>query len=157
MPVALISFGSNVNPERNVPEALRALAAKTRILSVSPVYETPPVGREDAPRFLNGAVRIETDLSPEALEEKVLHLIERDLGRVRTEDPNAPRTIDLDLVFYGDRMLRDPAAYAFVAVPVADLEPDRVHPVGGKTLAELASAWTDAFPRRRDVEARILS
>ncbi len=63
------------------------------------------MGKTDQPNFLNAAVLIETDLTAAELKEQVLQVIERELGRVRTADKNAPRTIDLDIALFGDQVL----------------------------------------------------
>ncbi len=137
MPRAVIAFGSNIAPEKNVPEAMRRLARAVRVLVISNVYRTPPVGNPDDPPFLNGAVLVETESSAEELRERVLRRIESELGRVRTSDPNAPRTIDLDLVLYeGEEPSPDLFDYAHVAIPVAEVAPD--WPVGEKQVAEIA-------------------
>ena len=137
MPRAVIAFGSNIAPEENVPEALRRLADAVRVLAVSDVYRTPPVGNPDDPPFLNGAALVETDLPPQELRERVLRRIESELGRGRTSDPNAPRTIDLDLVLYeGQEPSPDLFEYAHVAIPAAEVAPD--WPVGETKVEEIA-------------------
>lgn len=159
MPRACIALGSNIQAEHYLPEAVRRLAARCRVLAVSPVYETAPVGKTDQPNFLNAAVLIETDLSAEALKTQVLQVIERDLGRVRTADKNAPRTIDLDIALFGEsvldvgaRHIPDPdiLRYAHLAVPLAALAPDLRHPETGQTLAEIARNLPAAGLRVRE-------
>jgi 2-amino-4-hydroxy-6-hydroxymethyldihydropteridine diphosphokinase len=151
--LALVVFGSNIDPERNLPRALTRLRQRTDVVAVSNVYRTQPVGRADAPPFLNAAVALRTQRPPAALKRDVLRPIERQLGRVRTTDRNAPRTIDLDLVLYGDRVVDDPQTglrlpdpdietRAHVALPLAEVAPDFEHPVRGETLAEIAQAVT---------------
>lgn len=142
---ALVAFGSNIDPERNVVEAVRALAARVRLVRVSPVYETPPVGAPGSPPFVNGIVVIETDLPADALRRDVLRAIEAACGRVRSSDPNTPRPIDLDLVSHGDEVFEDPASAAHVAVPFADLFPDRA----------AASRERAGFRRRPDLDERL--
>ncbi len=141
-----VSLGSNIEPERNLPEAARRLASRFRLLAVSPVYETAPVGRTDQPNFLNAAVLIETQLSPQALKEE-LREIEQVLGRVRTVDKYAPRSIDLDIVLFGEaergdspQRIVDPEIWQHphLAVPLADLAPNLRHPQTGETLQEIA-------------------
>jgi dihydroneopterin aldolase/2-amino-4-hydroxy-6-hydroxymethyldihydropteridine diphosphokinase len=144
-----ISLGSNIDPEHNLPEAVRRLAAHCRLLAVSPVYETRPVGRTEQPNFLNAAVLIETDLGAAQLKARVLGVIEQELGRVRTADKNAPRIIDLDISLFDDQVLDvghrhipDPDILRFphVTQPLADLAPGVRHPETGQTLLELAQA-----------------
>lgn len=153
----LITLGSNIDRERNIQRALAELERhpRLRVLAVSPVYVTPALGADGQPSaqadFANAAVRAETDLEPAALRQ-VLRAIESAMGRVRTEDKFAPRPIDLDLAFYGrevietgGRPLPDPDVlrFAHVAVPLADVAGEWVHPQTGQTLAEIAAALTN--------------
>ena len=142
-----IALGSNINSERNLREAVRRLSLHCRLLAVSPVYETAPVGKTDQPNFLNAAALIETDLTAAELKTNVLQVIEQELGRVRTEDKNAPRTIDLDISLFNEevldvegRRIPDPdiLRYPHIAVPLADLAPQQHHPETGQTLEQIA-------------------
>jgi 2-amino-4-hydroxy-6-hydroxymethyldihydropteridine diphosphokinase len=147
----LIAMGSNIDPERNLRQAVRRLAERCDVLATSPVYETAPVGKTDQPNFLNAAVLIETVLDAGALKAQVLRAIERELGRVRTEDKNAPRTIDLDIVLYRGQVVDpDVRRYAHVAVPLADLAPEIRDPETGQTLAAIAGALPASGLHRRD-------
>ena len=147
----IILAGSNLDKERCMPEAVRRLRRHpdVNVRSVSACFESPSVGGpDDAPDFLNAAVLASTALDPEALRD-VLHEIEDRLGRVRTEDPNAPRTIDLDIVYYGD-LVKDfdgwsipdtnAETQAHVAVPIAEIAPRWVHPVSGRTASDIAQS-----------------
>ncbi|MBI4565219.1 MAG: 2-amino-4-hydroxy-6-hydroxymethyldihydropteridine diphosphokinase [Planctomycetes bacterium] len=152
---AFVAFGSNIDPERHVVEAIRRLAELVRLLRVSPIYETPPVGAPGAPAFLNGVVEIETELPRERLIADVLRAVEDQLGRRRTANSNAPRTIDLDLILFGGEMHADPARHAHVAVPLADLVPDWIHPLQGASMAVLRARFKgeeERFRRRPDVD-----
>ena len=153
----IIAAGSNVDRERCMPAAIRRLRRHPDIWvrSVSPCYESPSVGGPaDAPDFWNTAVLASTVLDPESLRDE-LRKIESDLDRVRTSDKNAPRTIDLDVVYYGDLVkdfddwsIPDPDAetYAHVAVPVADVAPQWIHPVSGRTAADIATETASQHP-----------
>ncbi len=155
---AVIAVGSNIQPEKYIPAAISLLADKVSLLAVSAVYETPPVGAPGTPPFLNMAVLVATDLAPPELRERVLQPIEQTLERVRHADPNAPRTIDLDLVLYAGRgytyQAPDVIKYAHVAIPVADVVPD--WPVGeSHTVLDIARRFqreATRFRRRPDVE-----
>jgi len=145
---AYLSLGSNVDKERNLPRAVELLAAAGRLLAVSRVYETAPVGRGDQPNFFNAAVLLETDLELEAFKNRVISRIEDELGRVRDpQDKNAPRTIDIDISLWNDEVrevggmtIPDPQIlrFAHIAVPLADIAPDHLHPLSGETLATMA-------------------
>lgn len=160
----VIAIGSNIRPEKYLPAAVAALSEVVRVLALSGVYETPPVGAPGTPAFLNMALLIETDLPAQRLREAVLRPIEEKLGRVRTNDPNAPRTIDLDLVLYEDQgrvwvLDEGLTRHAHVAVPVAEVAPD--WPINdGETVREVAARLRPGaagFRRRFDVEDHLTS
>lgn len=147
----LIAIGSNVEPAQYLPEATRALERHTAIdlKALSRTYVTAPVGgAEDQPAFHNAAALVETELDPEALR-ATLRGIEAALGRERTADSHAPRTIDLDIAYYDRRPISlegreipDDATFAqqHLVVPLADVAPDWEHPRSGETLAAAAAA-----------------
>lgn len=147
---ALITVGSNIEREKHLPEAVRLLRRHRAIdvMEVSRVFESPSIGGGDAaPDFYNAAVRICTGLEPKELRDELRH-IEEVLGRIRTDDINAPRTIDLDIAYYEDVTVQDNAltipdpdalTSPHVAVPVADVAPDWVHPETDQTAYQIAS------------------
>jgi len=146
---AIIAIGSNIERERNLPEAIRLLrrAPHITVEKVSRFYESPSVGGPaGAPDFFNAAVLVCTELGPVDLR-MALRAIEQELGRERTDDPDAPRTIDLDIAYFGDVeidhdgwVLPDPLAGTapHVAIPIAEVAPDWVHPSDGRTTKEIA-------------------
>jgi 2-amino-4-hydroxy-6-hydroxymethyldihydropteridine diphosphokinase len=147
---AYLSLGSNIKPEENLAAAIRMLATLTRLIAVSSVWETEPLGRRDQPNFLNAAAIVETDLAPEELKRQVLDRIEQSLGRVRQADKNAPRPIDIDLMLFnqqvfqlGHRRIPDPeiGERPFVALPLAEIAPDYQHPLTGQTLSQIATGF----------------
>lgn len=147
MPRVFVAFGSNIAPETNVPRALDLLAATVRVVEVSTVYRTAPIGRPDQNPFYNGVFLIETGLEPRSLKFDLLRGIEGRLRRVRTADRYAPRTIDLDIALYGNLVVSEPdlaipdpdiTARAFLAAPLAELAPEMVLPGGSETLAQIA-------------------
>jgi GTP cyclohydrolase I len=154
---AVILAGSNLDKERCLPEAIRRLRRNSdiQVKAVSACFESRSVGGPpDAPDFFNAAALVSTRLDPQALR-KALRTIEDDLGRVRTEDPDDPRTIDLDIVLYGDVVedyedwsLPEPGfeELMHVLIPAAEVAPNWVHPVSGETLASLADSINDAEP-----------
>ncbi|WP_051412715.1 2-amino-4-hydroxy-6-hydroxymethyldihydropteridine diphosphokinase [Pseudoxanthomonas sp. J35] len=149
----LLSLGSNLEPERHLRAALDELRARFGEIAVSPAYRTAAVGFDGAP-FLNNAVSLRTTL-PLAQLEDWLHALEDRHGRVRTGPRLADRTLDVDVVFYGDQVVREDGQvriprpelkHAFVLKPLADIAPDFVDPLGGRTLAAM---W-QAHPQHGD-------
>lgn len=151
MATAYIALGSNLGDRwGTLSAAVRRLWAEPglRVTATSEFYETAPVGcPPGSGEFLNSIVAVETDRPPEDLLQLLLR-IERQFGRVRSE-PNSPRTLDLDLILYGDVVLNTPDLTlphprmherAFVLAPLAELTADTVHPVLGKSVGELAAA-----------------
>jgi 2-amino-4-hydroxy-6-hydroxymethyldihydropteridine diphosphokinase len=154
---AYLSLGSNVGDrEANLRAAIEKLAAPdSRVVRVSPTYETEPVDYTDQRWFLNLVVEAETDLFPMQLLARVAR-IERALGRVRTV-AKGPRTIDIDILLYGRAVVRakdleipHPRMHErrFVLAPLADLAPDLRHPVTRKTVREMLDAAPAAAVRR---------
>ena len=139
---AFVGLGSNLgDPAAQIRRAMQALAAmpETRLVRRSSLYRNPPAGYLDQPEFVNAVARIETRLAPRDLLERLL-AIEHAHGRVR-EFPNGPRTLDLDILLYGERIVREPGLTiphprmlerAFVLVPLAEIAPEAVVPGGGR-------------------------
>jgi 2-amino-4-hydroxy-6-hydroxymethyldihydropteridine diphosphokinase len=155
MTTVLLSLGSNVQPRRHLHAAVAALAERFGSIIVSPAYRTAAVGF-DGPAFLNNAVAIETDLDLDALDAWA-HALEDQHGRDRSGPRFSDRTLDIDVVFYGDLIVEGPGhlriprpelKHAFVIKPLADIAPDFVDPVSGLTLEALWRAhrqFGDAF------------
>jgi 2-amino-4-hydroxy-6-hydroxymethyldihydropteridine diphosphokinase len=152
-----VAMGSNIEPEKNLRRAVALLSERVDLVDVSSVYETAPVGKEDQASFLNAAVVIRTSHSAAVLKREVLSGIEQVLGRVRTEDKNAPRTIDLDIALFdydvlavGSRRIPDPdiETYPHLAVPLADVAPYYVHPESGRALREIADSLPSGDVKR---------
>ena len=149
---AVVSLGSNIDKEKNLPKAVELLAEMCEILLISSVYETEPVGLVEQPVFWNAAVLIRTDLSAVHFKERVLAEIEESLGRVRHSDKNAPRTIDVDLTLFNreiilldvDHSIPDPdlRRHAHVALPIAELLPAELHPETGESFTQIAEKLT---------------
>lgn len=155
LPEALVyvSLGSNIDPERNLAAAVKLLRAKAKVLAVSSRYRTAPQGFTVQADFLNMAVKLTTPLTPAVFKTQVLEGIEHTLKRVR--DPlnkNAPRTIDLDISLWGTAIFdyghkpwhvpdKDILRFAHVALPLAEIAPDYVHPEMGQTLTQIAAGF----------------
>jgi 2-amino-4-hydroxy-6-hydroxymethyldihydropteridine diphosphokinase len=145
---AFVLLGSNIEKEKNVPAALRLLGELSRLIASSSIYQTPAVGAPGQPDFWNAAALLETEMDPFTFKTEVLAEVERRLGRVRTADRNAPRTIDADLILWNDEAfdlngrhhIPDPdlLRFAHVAVPIAELAPQMRHPETGEAMADIA-------------------
>jgi 2-amino-4-hydroxy-6-hydroxymethyldihydropteridine diphosphokinase len=143
-----LSLGSNLEPERYLRAAIDALREHFGQISVSPAYRCGSVGF-DGSDFVNLAVGLDTDLSPQSLNDW-LHALEDRNGRRRDVPRYSDRTLDIDIVFYGALVLtgeghleipRDELKHAFVLRPIADIAPDFCHPVSGTSMAELWAAF----------------
>jgi 2-amino-4-hydroxy-6-hydroxymethyldihydropteridine diphosphokinase len=134
----IVGLGSNIEPEYNLPEALRRLAGLVKIEAVSSLWETAAVG-SDGPAFLNAAALLITPYDAIYLKENVLWVVETSLGRVRTADKNAPRTIDLDILVFNQEVI-DKAIFHLdhLILPLAELVPDLHDPETEKSMQELA-------------------
>lgn len=149
---AYLSLGSNVAPERNLASAVRALRERFGAVRVSPLYRTKAIGF-DGPDFLNAAAVLDSDLDVHRLNDW-LHALEDAHGRDRSGPRFGDRPLDIDIVFFDrlvteglgnpgsgpGRVLRLPRPelkHAFVLKPLADIAPEYVDPVSGRTLAEL--------------------
>jgi 2-amino-4-hydroxy-6-hydroxymethyldihydropteridine diphosphokinase len=139
-----LSLGSNVEPGKNLRAALDELRARFGSVTVSPAYRFPAVGF-DGPDFINLCVGIDADLEPQALNDW-LHALEDRHGRRRDVPRYSSRTLDVDIVLYGDRALkgagnlevpRSELLQAFVLQPLADIAPDAIHPTLRRSIAEL--------------------
>jgi len=145
-----VGIGANLgDPQQQVGGAIRQLGSEEEIevVAVSSLRWTPPVGYAAQPHFLNGAVLIETELEPRTLLDRLLS-IERSFGRVRGGGPRfGPRTLDLDLLLYGDEVIDEPGLVVphprlherrFALEPLAELDPSLEIPGRGPVQALLA-------------------
>lgn len=147
MTLAYIALGSNLaSPLEQVTHALDAIAAipQSRVVATSSYYRTPPLGPQDQPDYLNAAVALKTELSPEAL---LTHTqrIELEHGRVRKAERWGPRTLDLDIMLFGNLTVATPTLVvphydmknrAFMLVPLLEIAPDCTFP-DGKRAADI--------------------
>jgi GTP cyclohydrolase-4 len=146
--IAYLGLGSNLGErEENLRQALTLLSLKVNVEEVSSIYETEPVGYKKQPLFLNLACRITTNLPPEEL----LHLakdIETRMGRVPSGQKNSPRPIDIDILFYDNKIMETQNLTiphprlkdrTFVLIPLAEIAPGLVHPKLDKSITQLAN------------------
>jgi 2-amino-4-hydroxy-6-hydroxymethyldihydropteridine diphosphokinase len=151
METAYIALGANLPspagpPHQTLDAAIDRLSELGHLKARSSYYSTDPVGYEDQPTFLNAAIAIETLLDPQTLLDRLLE-IERSFGRNRTNAiPNGPRTLDLDILLYGDYVLSTQALQlphprmaqrSFVLLPMAEIAPKLIHPELRKSMTQL--------------------
>jgi len=143
-----LSLGANLEPRRHLAAAVEALRQRFGQITVSPAYRSQSVGFDGAD-FVNMAVGVDTDLSPEALNDW-LHALEDRHGRRRDVPRYSDRTLDIDIVFYDALVIDGPGhlqiprnelQHAFVLRPIADIAPAFRHPVSGLSMAELWAAF----------------
>ena len=150
--LAAIALGSNLESQKyggreaNLREAIERLRGLGEVRAVSSFYDTEPMGYVDQPRFLNGALLLETELEPLELMRGLLE-IERGMGREREGAvAKGPRVIDLDLLLYGQSVMNtaeltlphpEMQGRRFVLEPLAEIAPEMVHPVLGVTVGEM--------------------
>jgi 2-amino-4-hydroxy-6-hydroxymethyldihydropteridine diphosphokinase len=158
MPIAYIALGSNLGDRETIlAAATDRLGRVGRVVALSSVYETEPVGYRDQPAFLNAALALETELEPLPLLHALLS-IERELGRDRSRGlPKGPRTLDLDLLLLGDAIVAGEeltlphpalAKRRFVLTPLAQIAPHLRHPELKQTMTDLLAQLPDEGDNR---------
>lgn len=145
MNAVYLSLGSNLHPEKNIPEAIELLKNSFTVLAVSSVYETDPVGPAGVNQFWNLAAAIQSE-EPGKLKTKI-RAIETQLGRIRTDNKFAPRTIDIDILPQADYQ-----TLAFIIIPLAEIAPNEKDPETGKRFSELAGALKTEAKKFRRIE-----
>ena len=143
-----LALGSNLGDRAtNLKEAIASLTPQMVLKAKSHVYETPPWGYEDQPKFLNQVLMVQTYLEPEQLLKHIKRL-EVALGR-KASFTNGPRLIDIDILFYDDLVLNTPILTiphprlqerGFVLLPLMDIAPDLVHPETKKSVGEMVAS-----------------
>ncbi|MGA7859262.1 MAG: 2-amino-4-hydroxy-6-hydroxymethyldihydropteridine diphosphokinase [Terracidiphilus sp.] len=171
MHTAYIGMGANLASQAGPPAATLAAALLRlepygRVVSCSSLYSTEPVGFAQQPRFTNAVVALDTDLIPRALLDALL-AIEREFGRDRAAGiPNGPRTLDLDILLFGDLRISEPgleiphprlAERAFVLIPLCEIAPQAVDPSHGKIVAQLLDALLQHDKSESDAVVQIRS
>jgi 2-amino-4-hydroxy-6-hydroxymethyldihydropteridine diphosphokinase len=148
--LAFIALGSNIDPEKYLPLAALELRQLGNVVASSNVYQNPAIADEPQPDYLNAALLIQTQLEPLEIR-TYLRQIEQRLGRVRTADKYAARTIDLDLSLFGELQMNTPELILpdpdlltrpHLARIMAELRPDYLYPGTDRTLKEIAGTLT---------------
>ncbi len=130
----VLLLGSNIHPEENITRAIQLIKRKYPIVSFSSIWVSHPEGGEGND-FHNLAIEIQTDQPINDLKDRTLRSIETKLGRVRSEDKNAPRTMDIDIILNNDLVMDAKLwQYGFIAIPVSQIKPSIANPSTGETL-----------------------
>jgi 2-amino-4-hydroxy-6-hydroxymethyldihydropteridine diphosphokinase len=141
---AVLSIGSNIQPKINIEKCLQLLGEHSEIRKISSVWKTRAIGSE-GPDFFNASVQISTTLSAEQLKKEEVGRIETLLGRVRSQDKNAPRTIDLDIIIFNNHVLDDSLwRCLFIALPISEIKPEIRHPKYDIPLLEIVNKMTSS-------------
>jgi len=147
--LAYLNLGSNIQPETNLPKALNLLSEYGEVLQVSSVWESEAVGAT-GPNYLNVCAAFRSSFPRAALKEQVIQSIEAQLGRKRSANKYASRTIDIDIVVFDDEFLNQESwKLAYVVVPLAEIYPEYRNRETGETVSEIATrlrqrAWMEA-------------
>ncbi len=148
---AYLSLGSNIDPTNNLPRSVKLLGGFGRLIAASTVWETRPIGVENQPNFLNACVLLETSLSAKQMQEQAIPWVETALKHVRGKNKAGPRSIDIDIMLFdndildiGRRHIPHPEIYerAFIAIALAEISPDKIHPETGERLDAIASRFS---------------
>ena len=156
----IIGLGSNLgNRREHLNDAIELIRSRVgSVVQESSIYETPPLGFEALQQFYNMVIEVETLLSARELLEELL-LIERKMGRERSSgDGYSSRSIDLDLLFYGDQVINEPHLLIphpgipkrrFVLIPLLEIAPEMIHPVLQRSITQLNKDCTDTSAIRK--------
>jgi 2-amino-4-hydroxy-6-hydroxymethyldihydropteridine diphosphokinase len=146
-----LNIGSNIEPEYHLQEAIRLLREQGEVEAVSNAWASHAFG-SNGPDFLNACILFLTHLTPQRLKQEIIRPIEARLGRIRSADKFAPRTIDIDIILFDDEPFGGEFwSNAFVVVPLAELLPEFHHPFNYEKLAKVAEhmrrqTWIEARP-----------
>lgn len=146
--LAYLSLGSNIEPEVNLPRAVTLLSQHGEIVKTSSVWETKPVGGSGG-NYLNACLSYKTTLAQDELKTTIIQPIETSLGRKRTGDKYAPRTIDIDIILFDNEIVGSRwLTQTFVVVPLAEIYPEFQNPSANESIAETATRlrrefWTE--------------
>ncbi|MBF0275242.1 MAG: 2-amino-4-hydroxy-6-hydroxymethyldihydropteridine diphosphokinase [Nitrospinae bacterium] len=139
----LLGLGSNINPLENIQKCLKLLYDEFTVIAESSFYSSPPVGYIDQNNFINGCALIESNLSPNDLKFNKLRVIEKVLGRERTGNKNSSRTIDIDILLFGDLIIKEEGITVpdpdlternYLLIPALEISGEMIHPIYKKKL-----------------------
>jgi len=153
---AYLSLGSNIQPETNLVRAIELLRDHGRLEKISNAWESKSVGAE-GPNYLNACVLLMTPLGQKEFKEEILLPIEKELGRQRSANKFAPRTIDIDIVIFDGKSCNDKYwEQAFVVVPLSEIHPEYQNPITRESILQSAmrlrqQIWMETHP---EVSAR---
>ena len=134
-----LNLGSNIQPEGNIVKAIQLLSTYGEVRCISRAWESKSVGAA-GPNFLNACSLFMASQTQTELKERVIHPIEAELGRVRSENKFIPRTIDIDIILFDDQPYSDKFwEDAFVIVPLAEIYPEYKNPKTGELISETAA------------------
>jgi 2-amino-4-hydroxy-6-hydroxymethyldihydropteridine diphosphokinase len=154
--LAYLSLGSNIQPEKHLVRTIQLLQEQVQIEMISSAWESVSVGA-DGPNYLNACLSLITHLSQAELKEQILLSIELQLGRKRSENKFAPRTMDIDIVIFDGQPCNDRYwEQAFVVIPLAQIHPTFQNPLTGEPIPETAARLRKEFwiRERREVLSR---
>ena len=137
-----LNIGSNIEPEINLPKTINLLAKHGDVKAISNAWESRSTGT-NGPNFLNACIIYYAPLSLKELKEKVIRFIETSLGRRRSSNKNAPRTIDIDIIMVDNKPLNlERWNNPFVVLPMAEIMPGLIHPIRHQTLTRVAEGMS---------------
>jgi len=152
-----LGLGSNITPLENIHKAIEILRNYVHVEKISSIWRTPSFGAQ-GPDYLNAVVLVRTQYSPELLKKEILRHIEEKLGRVRSKNKYAPRTIDIDILVFNDMIIYDQIwDQAHYAIPVAELIPKLSNPKNGETIEEAARRLSKVVTNLRRIDDQQLS
>ena len=149
--LAYLNLGSNIQPETNLPKAVKLLYEYGEVLKVSGVWESESVGAE-GPNYLNACVLFKSAFGQVELKEQVIRPIEARLGRERNENKYTPRSIDIDIILFDDKPVNETSwNLAYVVVPMAEIYAEYKNPMTGESIIETATrfrseVWLETRP-----------
>ena len=149
--LAYLNLGSNIQPEINLVRAVKLLHEYGDVLKVSNAWESESVGVE-GPNYLNGCVLFKANVLQIELKESIIRPIEARLGRKRSENKFAPRTIDIDIVLFDEKPYNDKFwKYSFIIVPLAEIHPEFQNPILNENIIQTATrlrsqVWMEMHP-----------